>query len=108
MIFLSREELRKEWEARVAAFQASGQRLPRWCEENNVKPYQLRYWLQKTEATSESGPTHWLSVNVAPWTKEERSDASMVVRVGPATIEVHDGFDPVLFAQVAKALAELC
>ncbi|MDS1029687.1 hypothetical protein RDV78_04095 [Bacillota bacterium LX-D] len=40
-------ELRKEWEARVTAFRASGQSTSAWCAEHDIKLPQLRYWLRK-------------------------------------------------------------
>ncbi len=41
------QELRKDWEARVAAFRASGQSGSAWCASHQVKPHQLWYWFRK-------------------------------------------------------------
>ncbi|SFR10509.1 IS66 family insertion sequence element accessory protein TnpA [Desulfoscipio geothermicus] len=35
---MTRAELRKEWEARVAAFRASDQSASTWCTAHDLKP----------------------------------------------------------------------
>ncbi|MEK4221773.1 hypothetical protein N1I86_06875 [Bacillus sp. FSL W8-0116] len=37
---MSKAELRKEWELRIADFRASGQTQSKWCEDNHVKLHQ--------------------------------------------------------------------
>ena len=44
---MSKQQLHKIWSARVAEFKASGQSVPAWCKEQDLKPHQLRYWLRK-------------------------------------------------------------
>lgn len=41
-----KEQRRKEWIARVADFQASGQSMQSWSNQNHVSKDQLRYWLR--------------------------------------------------------------
>ncbi|CAH1199106.1 hypothetical protein PAECIP111893_01231 [Paenibacillus plantiphilus] len=40
------EQPLREWAARVAAYQASGQTMTAWCDENRVSKDQLKYWLR--------------------------------------------------------------
>ncbi|MGI6227154.1 MAG: IS66 family insertion sequence element accessory protein TnpA [Peptococcales bacterium] len=101
-------ELRKKWESRVAAFKASGQSSKEWCEVNNLKINQLRYWVRKLRSTNE--PTmkspQWLSVELD---KPEASiqNNSLIVRVGKVSIEVKSGFDPSLLSDVVKTLTDI-
>ena len=44
---MTKTELRKEWDARVVAFKASGQSASAWCAVHDLKPLQLWYWLRK-------------------------------------------------------------
>jgi hypothetical protein len=65
---MSKAELRKEWELRIADFRASGQTQSKWCADNHVKLHQLKYWLKKFEKTIRSRPhrlngfpSHWMN-----------------------------------------------
>lgn len=44
---MGKEDLRKEWEARITNFKASGQSGAAWCAANNLKPNQLWYWRKR-------------------------------------------------------------
>ena len=58
------------------------------------------------EAQTGGGKPQWLPVRV-----EETASASagpILVRVGAAAIEVRQGFDPSLLAEVVRALKTLC
>ncbi len=62
---MTKTELRKEWEARVAEFKASGQSTSAWCAAHDLKPRQLWYWLRKyKKVTPTAMPSQWLSVEV--------------------------------------------
>jgi hypothetical protein len=38
---------KSDWRAIVTSFKTSGQRQTEWCQANNIKLSNLRYWLQK-------------------------------------------------------------
>ncbi|MBC9786744.1 helix-turn-helix domain-containing protein [Heliobacterium chlorum] len=107
---MTREELRKEWGARVAAYQSSGQSLTEWCVDHDLKPHQLRYWLHKQETATIPAvkPTQWLSVEVDSFSKDDRLGSPIVIKLGKACIEVKPGFDPVLLSQVVETLLVRC
>ncbi len=44
---MTKAEKRKEWEARIARYRASGQSVREWCAVNDVKPERLWYWLRQ-------------------------------------------------------------
>lgn len=102
-------ELRKEWEVRVDAFKASGQSAKEWCEANNLKINQLRYWLRKLRSTDVSTMKHpqWLSVELDNPPEVPIQNNTLVVRVGKVSIEVKPGFDPSLLSDVVKTLKDL-
>ncbi|WP_236713198.1 IS66 family insertion sequence element accessory protein TnpA [Neomoorella thermoacetica] len=39
--FMTKAELQKLWEARIAEYRASGQSVKEWCASHNVSPLQL-------------------------------------------------------------------
>ncbi|MEW9674399.1 hypothetical protein [Ammoniphilus sp. 3BR4] len=59
-------ERRKEWEAKVASFKVSGQSVSSWCEEHDVKPHRLWYWIRKLEPKDAAAipSVGWMAVEV--------------------------------------------
>jgi len=106
---MTKTELRKEWEARVTTFKASGQSTTAWCAAHDLKPHQLRYWLRKykTVDTSNEMPTQWMSVEIGDLEPSDQENR-LLVRVGQATVEVKPGFNPELLSNVIRTLATLC
>jgi len=108
---MMKAELQQEWERRIAEYRASGQSAKEWCAAHNVTPRQLWYWLKKCRTGDEprpaGSPVKWLPVEVsqAPCLGQENE---LLIRVGPASIEVRPGFDPALLGEVIKVLMSLC
>ena len=106
---MARTELRKEWEARVVDFRASGQSASAWCAAHNLKPHQLYYWLKKLEPSKAAAtpPSKWVPVEVSEETYATTRN-SLYIRIGQATVEVKPGFDPALLSDVVQTLKALC
>ena len=106
---MTREEVQKKWEARVAAFRASGEKATRWCKANQVDRRQLYTWMKKlgepSPASAAGKATTFIPVQVAPEPKSE-SPTSLRIRIGAAVIEVDSGFHPALFREVVRALGD--
>ncbi|MCL5290177.1 MAG: helix-turn-helix domain-containing protein [Firmicutes bacterium] len=107
---MTKEELRKTWETRVAAFKASGQSASAWCAVHDLKTHQLFYWLRKHKNVDVPAvaPTQWLSVAIDRQNPGNTQEDTLLVRLGHATIEVKPGFNPVLLSDVVRILAKLC
>jgi hypothetical protein len=103
-----KEQRRHEWIARIADYRASGLTLSAWCTANHFTKEKLKYWLRKTKEDSSSAtltpPTRWVPLTVA----DQFSTSSLVVRVGPASIEIRAGFDPRLLREIVQALEVPC
>lgn len=107
----AKEQLRHEWAARIADYRASGLTLSAWCAANQFTINQLKYWLYKAKSrpsaskTPSSTPaTHWVPLTLAD--SAATPAPTLVIRVGPANIELHSGFDPKLLREVIFALGE--
>lgn len=107
---MSRNELRKEWEQRIAAFRASGQTATQWCADHDVNLYQFRYWLRKfpSRRVETISPIQWLPVHVDDAPAQDMDAASITVCVGHAKIEIKPGFSPELLRQVVQVLTASC
>ena len=107
--------MHKEWEERISEFQSSGQTRRVWCEANhNVSVHQFQYWfgkLSRLESMTRPqlrGPWTQIQVEETVQGGGTRIQSSLSVRIGPAVIEVQDGYSPALLLDVVKVLQELC
>ncbi len=105
---MSKAELRKEWERRIAIFRASGQTQTKWCAANDLNLHQLKYWLKRIEDSTSTyeSVTKWTSVTIGE-ASEEISE-TLQVKVGQASIEVKPGFNSSFLADVVRTLQTLC
>ncbi|WP_017753734.1 IS66 family insertion sequence element accessory protein TnpA [Calidifontibacillus oryziterrae] len=106
---MSQNDLRQEWERRIAVFRASGQPQTKWCEANELNIHQLKYWLKKIEGPkSASTPlSKWVPVTMDDQV-DDSSESTIQIKMGQASIEVKSGFDPTLLANVVRTLGALC
>lgn len=97
-----REANRAAWTERINEFRASGLSAPQWSAAHGLNIHRLRYWLKKLE-TSASAQTavRWLPMDFS------NPEPALTIRVGPATIEVRNGFDPQLFITIVRTLSAL-
>lgn len=90
-----------DWLELIKDYQASGLSAAAWCRENNLKPHQLYYRLDKARGKKKAAPK-WL-----PLESDEPETESVKIIIGPATIEVNPGFDPALLAAVVRTLQSI-
>ena len=110
----ARQKLRREWETRIAEYQASGQSVREWCAANGIKPGRLWYHLRRCrercqeKAGKETMAPMWLQATLTGPAPEEQDSARLLIRIGEATIEVRAGFDPELLSGVVRVLRAIC
>lgn len=63
---MTKNELRKQWSDRIAAYKASGLTQAAFCEAQGVSTRQLSYWLRKEtmQQISPEKTTRWLPVKL--------------------------------------------
>ncbi|AGL02524.1 IS66 family insertion sequence element accessory protein TnpA [Desulfoscipio gibsoniae] len=100
---MAKSELRQEWETRIADFRASGQSGAAWCAAHNIRPNQLWYWLKKIKSAENPSitQTQWVSVEI---NESDPTGNGLLIKVGPAVIEVQPGFNPALLKEVVQTL----
>lgn len=93
---------RAAWAERIADFTASGLSAPQWCAAHDLQVHHLRYWLKKLQTPAPAqAALRWLPVGFSD------PEPVLTVRIGPAVIEVRNGFDPRLFVTVVRTLITL-
>jgi hypothetical protein len=123
-------ETESKWAARVAAWRASGQTAPEFCEGKDFKPGGLRYWAsqlrkgkdasstrdervarvpqaaQPPAAATEAAPPE--QVRLARVVRAARPapapETAVVIEVGAARLAVRRGFDREVLRAVLEAL----
>jgi len=101
-------ERRQQWEARIEAYGASGLSEREFCRQHNITIRELYYWLRKETLEEQTGNTvQWLPVSLTGKEDIALSDF-LTVKVGPAVIEVRQGFNEELLLHVVKVLSALC
>jgi len=104
---MEKADLQKDWELRIADYKASGLTQIKWCEENNLKLHQFKYWFYKIEKKKTSVPkSNWVSVTLDESNQDIRE--TLKIKIGQASIEVKSGFNPSLLADVIKVLKTVC
>ncbi len=98
---MNKLQLHETWSARIAEFKASGQNVTAWCDEQGLKPHQLRYWLRKDRESD--APTEWIPLNLL-----RNTEATLTLHIGQVAVEVRPGFDPCLLLSVVKTLTAQC
>ena len=99
-------ELRTIWEQRLLEYEASGQSIVAWCNEQSVKKNQFYYWRRKlrSEQTEKDQPVKWLSLNNDFRETAGLATDALVVHVGQVTVEIRTGFDQCLFREIVQIL----
>lgn len=106
-----KDQRQREWAERIADYKASGLPMAAWCVVNHVTLEQLKYWTRKLKNISPINETPATN-RFVPLSVSEPSScfyaSSLVVRVGPASIELQKGFDPQLLREAVEALSSSC
>lgn len=103
---MTKAQLRqKEWTERFADYRTSGQTLSDWCHSHEVTPHQLKYWLRKIDPMPpRASAPRFIPVTLTP----QSPLAPLTLRIGPAAIDLHEGFSPELLRQIVRTLETLC
>ena len=109
----NKEARRQEWIALIEDYKSSGLTMAAWCAANQFTLHTLRYWLRKLKGTSSSVASASRASIFVPLTVSDTgstatAQAPIIVRIGEASIELRDGFDPRLFQNVVLALRSSC
>jgi len=114
-----REEVPEVWVSRIADYKARKEPMPDWCERNEISQSQLYYWMDKLkrqQALAARKPQFLpicLDEPVADGPHQAQPDpgsgaSPLLIRIGPATVEVGPSFDASVLAEVIKVLKSLC
>lgn len=111
-----------QWIEVIRECRSSGQTVSAWCAENNINPKRYYYWLRCVRmAACELLPTSGSNEsNIVPVTLPRSllktdpatpviagSPAHVILRIGSATLELHNGASPELIAHTLKAITHV-
>ena len=103
---MTKEQMKQEWRTKIAEYEASGKRQSVWCRENGINIRNFNRWYNKLkrQTSSTSAIQGWIPVKIT----EEPHNMSLNLRIGKVSIEVKEGFQPSLLAEVVKVLGDIC
>lgn len=112
----------ENWRELAAACKESDMSINGWCKKNNIPGTTCRQWLariKREEQTSETAekvvePKLWGKVDLEPVKLAETSPEYELSAVGiklnyhGVSIEIEEGFDPILLCRVLKVVGSIC
>lgn len=101
---MTRDERRAMWQARIDAFKASGESsVKTWCAENNVSYQSMYAWLKKDwpQTDTVDPAPQWIFNELI---QESKSTTSLLLTIGAISIQIEEGFNPVLLGEVLQVL----
>ena len=99
---MAKEQLKKEWEDKIARYEASGKKKVEWCRENGINLRVFYRWCKKIKGQELSIP------KVQSWVAGESQASSLNLKIGKVYLEVKEDFNSSLLAAVVKVLGEIC
>lgn len=106
LYLMKKEQLKSEWEAKVAEFKASGLTQTQWCKEKdiNLRSFNRWYNILKNETPKYQKNQKWIPLKI----EESSVNMYLNIKVGKAVIEVTENFNPKILSNVLKVLNEIC
>jgi hypothetical protein len=103
---MTKEQLKQEWQAKIARYEASGKKQAVWCRENGVNLRNFNRWYNnlKNQASATTSIQGWVPLQIT----EEAQHSLITLKIGKASIEVNEGFNASLLAEVVKVLGGIC
>lgn len=99
---------RSLWIERIKNYKESGLTAAKWCEDNDIGIYTLRYWIHKLnkEKKMENIPSKLVPVTLSQSSAVD--SCPIKVTIGSSTVEVLPGFDIGAFQTVVRILSQEC
>lgn len=105
---VSKDERKQMWRQRIEAYKISGEpSVKTWCNQNQIGLQSMYKWMRRLEleATDVAPPsTQWVSVEPSNSIIFEGLTSHLTVKIGDASIEINEGFNPTLFTEVFQIL----
>jgi hypothetical protein len=104
------QQITEQWLQLAREFQNSGMTRGQYCKQKQIKIFQLDYWrkqLRKPDLPVRSSTKSWIPLQI----KNDRAieePSGILLRIGRLTIEVRQGFDRDLLAEVIRVVGPVC
>jgi hypothetical protein len=106
----STQDNREHWRQQVREFEVSGLSRQSYCDQKQIKIYQLDYWRKKfgkAESVEPISTKSWIPLAVRDDRAAEET-SGICLRIGRLAIEVKPGFDRELLAEVLRVVDPTC
>ena len=100
---MTRNERQAMWQERIDAFKASEESsVTAWCAANDIPVQSMYAWLKKDrlKQLSPGTSTQWVMLE----SLETNPATHLTLKLGAVSIEVKQGFNPILLSEVLQVL----
>jgi len=102
---MSNNDLRNQWEQRLAEYEGSGKTIKAWCQDQVIRENQFYYWRKRLQEDQEKiEPIKWLSLGLDNNKPVNLAPDTIAVHIGQVTVEVKKGFDQQLLREIVQSL----
>lgn len=93
-----------DWDTLIKNYRMSGKTGASWCQDNGFKIHQLRWQITKRQKNIDksSETVHWIPLQMS-----DNQKNPITVKIGDAEIQIQEGFNQALFAEVVQTLRNL-
>jgi len=108
---MTKEQLWQEWRTIITQYEAGSiKKRSEWCKENDVNLRSFNRWYKKlrNQTSAPHAKQGWIPAQIVDESCDYSYPRSLCLKIGKASIEVRDDFNPLLLARVAKVLGEIC
>ena len=100
---MNNKDLHALWEERIEDQKASGKSIRYWCQENSLRESRFYYWRKKLQPsnTGNKQQVQWLPLKP---TNQSKPNATIIVHIDRAKIEIPQGFDKYQLLEIIKVL----
>lgn len=102
MIFINRSLNCTIWQERIDAQAASDLSQKAWCLENGINIHNFIYWKKRLKEIMDQVGKSQQFIALSP--KSNTSSSSMILKIGAASIEVHENFNSSLLEDLVTIL----
>jgi hypothetical protein len=101
------EETTAYWKQQIQAFEKSGLSRTAYCEQNQIKIFQLDYWRHKySKPKNMPAKSGWIPLRIKEG--DAQGSSGITLRIGKLEIQIRRGFDRELLGEVLRVVGRAC
>jgi len=107
---MNKQETQRFWNQKIAEYKASHLPVRDWCEQNDIDPNRIWYWLRKEKSREQpeiqEASQNWILLegSVSPPGPPRTGPSGIVLQLGEVSVEVYPDFEPEHLCRILQTL----